>query len=95
VGGALLAPVMVSQDTLLHESAPPNARALVFSTKDLILAGAFMLSALAVGGTIYLLGLFGVREPYRLALSGVGLVILASGVAGQLTLAAERRRARP
>ena len=94
LGGALLAPVMVSQDTLLHESAPPTARALVFSTKDLILAGVFMLSALAVGGTIYLLGLLGVDEPYRLALSGVGLVVLTSGVAGQLSLAAERRRAR-
>jgi len=92
LGGALLAPVMVSQDTLLHESAPPTARALVFSTKDLILAGVFMLSALTVGGTIYLLGLLGVDEPYRLALSGVGLVVLTSGVAGQLTLAAERRR---
>lgn len=93
LGGALLAPVMVSQDTLLHESAPPTARALVFSTKDLILAGVFMLSALTVGGTIYLLGLLGVDEPYRLALSGVGLVVLTSGVAGQLSLAAERRRA--
>ena len=39
LGGALLAPVMVSQDTLLHENAPPTARALIFSTKDLILAG--------------------------------------------------------
>lgn len=94
LGGALLAPVMVSQDTLLHESAPPTARALVFSTKDLILAGVFMVSALVVGGTIYLLGLLGVDEPYRLALSGVGLVVLTSGIAGQLSLAAERRRAR-
>lgn len=93
IGGALLAPVMVSQDTLLHESAPPSARALVFSTKDLILAGVFMLSALTVGGTIFLLGLLGVDEPYRLALAGVGLVILTSGIAGQLSLAAERRRA--
>lgn len=93
IGGALLAPVMVSQDTLLHEGAPPTARALIFSTKDLILAGVFMVSALLVGGTIYLLGLFGVDEPYRLALSGVGLIILVTGVAGQLSLMAERRRA--
>lgn len=92
LGGALLAPVMVSQDTLLHENAPPTARALIFSTKDLILAGVFMLSALLVGGTIYLLGLFGVAEPYRLALAGVGLAILTAGVAGQLSLVADRRR---
>jgi len=94
VGGALLAPVMVSQDTLLHEGAPPAARALIFSTKDLILGGAFMLSALAVGGTIYVLGRLGVDEPYRLSLSAVGLAILVTGVAGTLSLVAEKRGAR-
>lgn len=94
VGGALLAPIMVSQDTLLHEGAPPAARALIFSTKDLILGGAFMLSALAVGGTIYLLGRLGVDEPYRLMLSAVGLAIVAMGVAGELSLIADNRRAK-
>lgn len=94
IGGALLAPVMVSQDTLLHEGAPPAARALIFSTKDLILGGAFMLSALAVGGTIFLLGRLGVDEPYRLTLSAVGFAILVTGVAGELSLVAEKRRAR-
>jgi MFS family permease len=93
LGGMLLAPVMVSQDTLLHEEAPPAARALIFSTKDLILGAVFMLSALAVGGTIYLLGRLGVDQPYRLALAGVGLVILTAGVAGQLAHLADRRRA--
>lgn len=92
VGGMLLAPVMVSQDTLLHEEAPAAARALIFSTKDLILGAVFMLSALAVGGTIYLLGRLGVDQPYRLALAGVGLVILTAGVAGLLAHLADRRR---
>ncbi|MEP7381746.1 MAG: MFS transporter [Gemmatimonadota bacterium] len=94
LGGALLAPVMVSQDTMLHENAPPDARALIFSTKDLILGGVFMLSALAVGGTIYLLGRFGVEQPYRWALSGVGLVIFSTGIAGRLSSVADRRRVR-
>ncbi len=92
LGGALLAAVMVSQDTMLHENAPPDARALIFSTKDLILGGVFMLSALAVGGTIYLLGRLGVTHPYRWALSGVGLVILSSGVAGLLSSFVDRRQ---
>lgn len=92
LGGALLAPVMVSQDTMLHEDAPPAARALIFSTKDLILGGVFMLSALAVGGSILLLGKLGVDEPYRIALSGVGVVILTAGIAGQFSLRAARRR---
>lgn len=92
-GGMLLAPVMVSQDTLLHEEAPPAARALIFSTKDLILGAAFMLSALAVGGAIWLLGRLGIDQPYRVALAGVGLLILTAGVAGQLSRLADRRRA--
>jgi Na+/melibiose symporter-like transporter len=85
-GGALLAPVMVSQDTLLHEDAPPTARALIFSTKDLILAGVFMLSALTVGGAILLMGRLGVASPYQIALAGVGTIILISGITGALAL---------
>ncbi len=91
VGGALLAPVMVSQDTLLHEYAPTTARGLIFSTKDLIVGAVFMLAALAVGGGIFLLGRLGIDEPYRLALLGVGALISAAGVAGELSLL---RRAR-
>ncbi len=94
LGGALLAPVMVSQDTMLHENAPSDARALIFSTKDLILGGVFMLSALAVGGTIYLLGRLGIAQPYRWALSGVGFVILSTGIAGQLSRSPDLRRVR-
>jgi MFS family permease len=93
LGGVLLAPVMVSQDTLLHEEAPAAARATIFSTKDLIVGAVFMLCALAVGGTIYLLGRLGVDQPYRLALAGVGLVILTAEVAGLLDRLAARRRA--
>lgn len=94
LGGGLLAAVMVSQDTMLHENAPSDARALIFSTKDLILGGVFMLSALAVGGTIYLLGRLGVTDPYRWTLSGVGLVIVASGVTGLLSRIVDTRQHR-
>ena len=86
LGGALLAPVMVSQDTLLHEDAPPTARALIFSTRDLILAGAFMISALLVGGAVLLMARLGVASPYQVALTAVGLVILIAGTAGLLAL---------
>lgn len=86
LGGALLSPIMVSQDTLLHEGAPAEARALVFSTKDLILAAAFMVCALVVGGAIHLLGLLGVAEPYRWMMLIVGVLVLGIGAAGQLAL---------
>jgi MFS family permease len=86
MGGLVLSPIMVSQDTILHEGAPPHARALVFSTKDLILAGAFMASALTVGGVVRLLGWLGVADPYRWAMLGVGTLILGLGSAGYLAL---------
>lgn len=91
LGGLLLAPVMVSQDTLLHESAPDGARALIFSTKDLIVGAVFMLCALGVGGGIHLLGLLGVTDPYRLALIALGVLISAAGAVGEFSIL---RRAR-
>ena len=86
VGGALLGPMMVAQDTLLHEYAPATSRALIFSTKDLIVGAVFMSSALSVGGGIYLLGRLGIAEPYRLALILLGLLICAAGVAGEVAV---------
>jgi Na+/melibiose symporter-like transporter len=91
VGGALLGPMMVAQDTLLHEYAPAASRALIFSTKDLIVGAVFMSSALFVGGGIYALGRLGIAEPYRLALIALGLLICAAGVAGEVAVL---RRAR-
>lgn len=86
VGGALLAPVMVAQDTLLHEHAPDSRRGVVFSAKDLLLAGAFAASAFAVGGAVLLFSNLGVREPYRwiLGLVGSGIMVL-SAVGGVLS----------
>jgi MFS family permease len=87
LGGVLLAPVMVAQDTLLHEHAPAESRALLFSTRDLILAAVFVLAAFAVGGGIFLFGKAGVREPYRLALVVSGAVIaLAAAMGGVVAL---------
>lgn len=81
LGGLALAPVMVAQDTLLHQWAPAEARALLFGTKDLVVAGVFMLSALSVGGVILLLGRVGMDDPYRLALTGIGALIVLTGLA--------------
>ena len=85
-GGVLLGPVMVSQDTLLHEYAPEESRALIFSTKDLIVGAVFMIAALAVGGGILLFGKLGVEEPYRLALIVIGALISAAGAAGEFVV---------
>ena len=85
VGGAVLGPIMVSQDTLLHEAAPATGRGLVFSTRDLVLGAAFMICAFLVGGGIWALGAIGVREPYRLALAVTGVLICGAGVKGELS----------
>lgn len=78
LGGSVLAPVMIAQDTLLHEDAPADARAVLFSTKDLLVAAVFAVTAFLVGGGIWALGTLGVQEPYRWSLGLVGGVLLAA-----------------
>ncbi len=84
VGGAVLGPIMVSQDTLLHEAAPTGSRGFIFSTRDLVLGASFMICSLVVGGGILLASWLGANQPYRLALGMAGALICAAGVAGQL-----------
>ena len=81
IGGAVLAPIMVSQDTLLHEAAPAGSRALIFSTRDLMLGATFGGAALIIGGGISVLAYLGSDNPYRLALFILGVLIcIAAGV---------------
>ncbi|MDQ7797345.1 MAG: MFS transporter [Candidatus Edwardsbacteria bacterium] len=47
--GVFLSPVMVAQDTLLHESAPDKLWGRIFSGRDFVLNGGFMLSSLVFG----------------------------------------------
>lgn len=79
-GGAVLAPVMVSMDTLLHESAPRKSRALVFSTRDTVLGASFIGFSVAAGGLIALLQVVA-RTPYAVALFIFGLFVII-GTAG-------------
>lgn len=90
-GGMVLAPIMVSQDTLIHEAAPQRSRALIFSTRDLVMGAAFMVASLIAGGSIALMSRFGVDEAYRVALFVLGAIILVAALAGEGTLL--RRRA--
>jgi MFS family permease len=83
VAGALLAPVMVSQDTMIHEAAPPESRAKIFSTRELVLGGAFVLTAWTVGGTVALADRAGWEAPYRatLGVCGILFALVAAGAA--------------
>lgn len=92
-GGALLAPIMVSQDTLIHEGAPPNARAMIFSTRDLVLGAVFVLTAWAVGGAVALAARAGWEEPYRVMLGGCGILFaLAGAIAAGAHVRGRRRQ---
>jgi MFS family permease len=75
IGGAVLAPVMVSMDTLLHEWAPRSSRGLVFSTRDTVLGASFIgFSTLAGTGVALLQAV--ARTPYAVALFIFGLVVI-------------------
>lgn len=74
-GGAVLAPVMVSMDTLLHEWSPRSARGLVFSTRDTVLGATFVSVNLLAGVAIAALPAVA-ATPYAVALFLFGLVVV-------------------
>ena len=74
-GGAVLAPVMVSMDTLLHEWSPRKARGLVFSTRDTVLGGTFVSVNLLAGVAIAALPAVA-DTPYAVALFIFGLLVV-------------------
>jgi MFS family permease len=81
IGGAILAPVMISQDTLLHEIVPQEARGRIFTTREIIQGASFILTAVVIAILVILLPLAGAREPYRVALFALGaLVFLIAGI---------------
>jgi MFS family permease len=91
-GGALLAPIMVAQDTQLHEAAPPESRATIFSTRELVLGAVFVLTAWAVGGGVVVAARAGWEEPYRVMLGLCGIIFaLVSGIAALAHLRSRRR----
>jgi MFS family permease len=93
VGGALLAPIMVSQDTLVHEAAPPEARGMIFSTRDLVLGAVFVLTAWTVGGAVALAARAGWEAPYRVMLGVCGILFaLAGAIAAGAHVRGRRRQ---
>jgi len=75
LGGAVLAPVMVSMDTMLHEWAPRESRGLVFSTRDTVLGASFIGFSTLAGASVALLQPVA-RTPYAVALFIFGLVVI-------------------
>ena len=89
-GGAVLAPVMVSMDTLLHEWAPRSSRGLVFSTRDTVLGASFIGFSTLAGASVAVLQLVA-RTPYAVALFIFGLLVIVGTLgAGSTQLALGR-----
>ena len=83
-GGAVLAPVMVSMDTLLHEWSPRKARGLVFSTRDTVLGASFVSVNLLAGVVIAALPAFA-DTPYAVGLFIFGLVVVVGTLGASWT----------
>ena len=83
-GGAVLAPVMVSMDTLLHEWSPRGARALVFSTRDTVLGASFIAFNLMAGFGVALLQAVA-ETPYAVGLFIFGLVVIVGTISASWT----------
>ncbi|HWP72543.1 MAG TPA: MFS transporter [Gemmatimonadaceae bacterium] len=94
VGGAVLAPVMVSMDTLLHEWAPRTSRGLVFSTRDTVLGAAFIGFNTMVGTGIALLQAVA-RTPYAVAMFVSGLLVITGTLLAASTQVGLRRAGHP
>jgi MFS family permease len=75
IGGAVLGPVMVSMDTLLHELSPKRSRGLVFSTRDTVLGASFIGFQSLAGVSVALLQHVA-ETPYAVALFLFGLVVV-------------------
>lgn len=76
--GVFLSPVMVAQDTLLHESAPDKLWGRIFSGRDFILNGGFMLSSLLFGFIAQIiLPRLGTTNHERVTLFWCGLLLTA------------------
>ncbi|MGQ0537586.1 MAG: MFS transporter [Gemmatimonadaceae bacterium] len=96
VAGALLAPMMISQDTLVHEAAPPERRATAFATRDLVLGITFVTSAWFAGSSVALAASAGMDEPYRVMLGLCGILFaLVSAIALLAHVRQVRRRSLP
>ena len=83
LGGLCLSPVMIAQNTMLHEEAPQSLWGRLFSGRDIILDTGFMVSALALGFTAQIvLPRFGTvnHEKVTLFWAGVLLALLTAGL---------------
>lgn len=95
-GGMFLAPVMVAQNTMLHEAVPHNLWGRAFSWKDIVLDAGFMASALVFGAAAqFVLPALGTVNHEKVVLFWAGALLAALTAAMGVGLAARRRAPGP
>ncbi len=77
VAGLALSPIFIGMDTMIHESAPEQARGRVFASRDWLMHLLFALAALLIGQLTHF---FAVRH----LLLAVGGLVSAASIAGVL-----------
>jgi MFS family permease len=80
-GGLALGPLMIAQDTLLHETVPDAMRGRVFAWRDVLLNVSFGLSAAATGAMVTLLEWLGAADPFRPILLVIGPMVVLMAIA--------------
>jgi len=92
LGGLLLAPIMICQDTLLHEQAAQEFRGRVFAAKELILGTVYALGALGAAVAMTSLPVVGGRLPHEVVLLVLSFVLAVAGGVGAAALWRASRR---
>jgi MFS family permease len=75
MAGLVLSPILIAQDTLIHETAPEETRGRIFSTREWILHLSFAISA-------FLIGQLTIFSSKRRLLFGVGAFIVLLSIIG-------------
>jgi MFS family permease len=85
IGGIAISPIFIGQDTLIHQYADEFIRGRMFSIRDWILNGSFVLGALIIGFLTTLL-----KKNFIFIIFGIILAVLAT--IGWLILAHDKSR---
>jgi MFS transporter, DHA3 family, macrolide efflux protein len=93
--GLFAAPILISQDTWLHQVLPDRARGRVFAFRDLLTNGAFAAAAVVTAAALAVLERNGFGNPPGLVVTGAGgLLVLLAGC-GSLVIPREEGVPRP
>ena len=93
--GVLVAPILISQDTWLHQVLPDRTRGRVFAFRDLLTNAAFAAAAVVTATALAVLEHNRVGNPPGLVAAGTGGLLVLLAFAGCWVVPAEESAPRP